>query len=389
MAPQSVELMQAATVRAGLEERLECRAKGAYPEANITWTLDGKKLNFTAKETRQIGQDTVSWVRFIASPPDNGGVLTCTASSSTLPDPPVSTNTTLNVTHAPKVRLQLGSSLRPDHIRQGDDVYFDCLIVSNPPFQRIAWYKEETEVHHNKPAGVLVGGTNLVLQSVQRPDAGTYTCRATNAVGTSRSNALTLSIQYVPMCAQNRVTVTAVEGEMVTLQCAVDAYPANVTFHWLFNNTVDSTRFRETEYTKEGTVSRLRYVAYSARDYGTVFCSASNVVGRQEDPCAFVLQPAGAPDSVRDCVLTNQSAGSLHITCQGRGGWRPHADLQGGGVHWRIQQACASVGGHVTSVHSRGSGSGRRLCGHFNCHQPQGHLPTRLPRGLHAKGRRE
>lgn len=49
------------------------------------------------------------------------------------------------------------------------------------------------------------------------------------------------------MCAQNRVTVTAVEGEVVTLQCAVDAYPANVTFYWLFNNTVDSTRFRESE----------------------------------------------------------------------------------------------------------------------------------------------
>lgn len=45
--------MQAATLRAGLEERLECRAKGAYPEANITWTLDGKKLNFTAKEVRE------------------------------------------------------------------------------------------------------------------------------------------------------------------------------------------------------------------------------------------------------------------------------------------------------------------------------------------------
>ncbi|MPC94449.1 hypothetical protein E2C01_089620 [Portunus trituberculatus] len=60
------------------------------------------------------------------------------------------------------------------------------------------------------------------------------------------------------MCAQNRVTVTAVEGEMVTLQCAVDAYPANVTFHWLFNNTVDSTRFRETEVRLGTLTERLR-----------------------------------------------------------------------------------------------------------------------------------
>lgn len=54
---------------------------------------------------------------------------------------------------------------------------------------------QDTEVEHDKSGGVLVGGTNLVLQKVQRPDAGTYTCRATNHVGTSRSNPLTLSIQ--------------------------------------------------------------------------------------------------------------------------------------------------------------------------------------------------
>ncbi|XP_064098193.1 cell adhesion molecule 3-like, partial [Macrobrachium nipponense] len=212
MAPQKVTLPDSATVRAGLEERLECRAEGAYPEANITWYLDGRPLDFTSKETRQIGSDTVSWVRFVASPKINRATLTCTGSSHTLPDPPVSTSVTLNVTHAPEVSLKLGSSLKPDHIRQGDDVYFDCHTEANPPVQRIGWFKEENEVRHDKGAGIIVGGNNLVLQGVQRQDAGSYTCRATNSVATTSSNTLNLSIQYVPMCAQGRVTVTAVEG---------------------------------------------------------------------------------------------------------------------------------------------------------------------------------
>ncbi|RXG58542.1 Nephrin [Armadillidium vulgare] len=118
------------------------------------------------------------------------------------------------------------------------------------------------------------------------------------------------------MCAQPKQAITAVEGDVLTLECRVDAHPANVTFFWLFNNTVDSTRFRKSEYLSEGAVSKLRYVAYTARDYGTIYCWAQNVVASQKDPCAFTLQPAGAPDSVRDCVLTNQSAGSLHITCK-------------------------------------------------------------------------
>ena len=49
------------------------------------------------------------------------------------------------------------------------------------------------------------------------------------------------------MCTQARQTVTAIEGETVELECQVDANPPNVTFFWLFNNTVDSTRFRENE----------------------------------------------------------------------------------------------------------------------------------------------
>ncbi|XP_068229502.1 uncharacterized protein [Palaemon carinicauda] len=285
--------------------------------------------------TRQMDTYTVSWVSFIVTSELNKATLTCTAASPTLPDPPVSANISLNVTHAPEVHLELGSSLILDHIIQGDDVYFDCHTVANPPVQNIAWYKEEKEVRHNKAAGVIVGGNNLVLQSVQRGDAGMYTCRATNSVATTSSNPLTLRIQYVPMCAQGRVIVTAVEGEVVSLRCRVDAYPSNVTFHWLFNNTVDSTRFRNDEYTVSGLESTLRYVAYSARDYGTVFCWASNSVGRQEDPCAFTLQPAGAPDSVHDCVLANQSAGSLLITC------KPGAD---GGLTQTFRAAVYSSG---------------------------------------------
>ena len=58
---------------------------------------------------------------------------------------------------------------------------------------------------------------------------------------------LPLSIADGPVCTQGRQTVTAIEGETIELDCQVDANPANVTFAWLFNNTVDSTRFRENE----------------------------------------------------------------------------------------------------------------------------------------------
>lgn len=40
----------------------------------------------------------------------------------------------------PIVTLKMGSSLNPDDIKEGDDVYFECLIQSNPKFYKLSWF---------------------------------------------------------------------------------------------------------------------------------------------------------------------------------------------------------------------------------------------------------
>ncbi|KAA0195652.1 hypothetical protein HAZT_HAZT005813 [Hyalella azteca] len=100
----------------------------------------------------------------------------------------------LLIADAPVVELKLGSNLSPDNIRQGGDVYFDCLTTANPPVQKITWFKEKKEVWQRSDAGVLVNGNNLVLQRVQRAHGGNYSCKATNAVATTESNPVALSV---------------------------------------------------------------------------------------------------------------------------------------------------------------------------------------------------
>jgi hypothetical protein len=39
----------------------------------------------------------------------------------------------------PETRLKLGSSLSGDHIKEGSDVYFDCVIDANPPVSKVDW----------------------------------------------------------------------------------------------------------------------------------------------------------------------------------------------------------------------------------------------------------
>ena len=49
-------------------------------------------------QTLQVGGDTISWIRFVARPQDNGQNLTCRAWSRSLTEPPVSQTVILNVT---------------------------------------------------------------------------------------------------------------------------------------------------------------------------------------------------------------------------------------------------------------------------------------------------
>jgi len=39
----------------------------------------------------------------------------------------------------PIVSLMLGSTLNPDDIKEGDDVYFECHVKANPAWRKLSW----------------------------------------------------------------------------------------------------------------------------------------------------------------------------------------------------------------------------------------------------------
>lgn len=46
----------------------------------------------------------------------------------------------------PQVTLSLGSTLNPDDIKEGDDVYFECHIKANPKEHRITWSHDVSHI---------------------------------------------------------------------------------------------------------------------------------------------------------------------------------------------------------------------------------------------------
>ncbi|XP_017488433.1 PREDICTED: peroxidasin homolog, partial [Rhagoletis zephyria] len=89
----------------------------------------------------------------------------------------------------------MGSSLNPDDIKEGDDVYFECVIQSNPKPYKMSWFHNGKELHSNVSAGIILSDQSLVLQSVSRASAGDYTCLAVNSEGKGASNPVSLRIR--------------------------------------------------------------------------------------------------------------------------------------------------------------------------------------------------
>lgn len=50
-----------------------------------------------------------------------------------------STITKKHFTDVPETHVRLGTSLEPDSIREGTDVYFDCLVSAHPAAYKVEW----------------------------------------------------------------------------------------------------------------------------------------------------------------------------------------------------------------------------------------------------------
>ncbi|XP_050687066.1 nephrin-like [Eriocheir sinensis] len=301
----------------GRETRLECVAAGAYPSAVITWQKSrGGKTSPQDAKSRMVGNKTVSMLTFVPEAEDNGAALTCRAHNPNIPGQGMHTTTVLQVTFAPRVKLRLGVSLGGRPITEAEDVYFECEIACNPPARQVMWHKDDLEVLQDMKAGIIVSQRNLVLQMVRRTSAGNYTCTAGNALGTTVSNVVPLSIRYLPVCRDGPQTVAVAEGEDVRLTCRVDAQPdENLRFTWFFNNTLDTVEVEGHRVQVTKGHSFLDYTPRSARDYGTLSCWATNIVGTQADPCRFTVVEAGPPERVGNCKLVNLTVGTLEVGC--------------------------------------------------------------------------
>nr|XP_053651478.1 B-cell receptor CD22-like [Cherax quadricarinatus] len=322
--PESVEVRGLdGPVSAGRPHQVVCEARGSRPPATLTWWLNGRmKKGVSQMTSRDVNVPwTSSTLELVIGPEDEGSKLTCRAENHELPATTIESTHQLQVLYSPEVHVAAGSSLDLNHIKEGDDVYFDCHIKARPDAHKISWSFNGEELQQNVSAGVMVVGRSLVLQKVTRKQAGSYACAATNTQGSNTSSAILLSVKYSPVCRVEQTDVYGVgRHEKTTVTCRVEADPPVTAYRWAFNNTGEFVDIPYSHYDIKGEGinsqrSDLRYSPVSDLDYGTLLCWATNAVGTQKTPCTFTVFPAGKPDMVSSCNVFNETEESVSVSC--------------------------------------------------------------------------
>ena len=176
----------------------------------------------------------------------------CVAENPRIPTSSVSGVMRLDVQYLPVLRLELGSPTISLHsIQEGNDVYFDCHVSSNPANKGIVWKFNGSVLQASK--GVIQSNQTLVLQRVSKSQTGSYECEASNKLGHGRSNTINLKIRFAPTCSSEE-DVIYVYGvslhESVNLVCEVVANPIQVSFNWRFQGNSDLTSFNQINDTR-------------------------------------------------------------------------------------------------------------------------------------------
>ncbi|XP_075223837.1 nephrin-like [Lycorma delicatula] len=295
---------------------INCEVVGARPKPFITWLKGNTPLKNTHEEISVDGNRTVSTLSFVPTVEDYGKFLSCRASTPGIPDSNLEDGWKLNISHVPIVSLELGGSLNASGIKEGADVYFECNIKSNPWVYRVSWRHNGKMLYSNMSAGMIVSNQSLVLQSVSRTSGGIYTCIASNQEGDGESNPLYLDIKYIPVCRPGQQkTIGVARGETVRVLCEVEANPPEVDFSWKFNSSRETIDLPPKHFTVDKTRSLAGFTPRTELDYGTLYCWAGNVLGKQKEACVYTVIPAGKPDSLRNCTIANFSMDSLQIEC--------------------------------------------------------------------------
>lgn len=197
------------------------------------------------------------------------------------------------ITHTVEIlvppRIHYVSSNGRMEVKKGTSVRLECKASGNP-VPKITWSRRNNLL----PGGEQTTVTPvLVLDSVDRHQAGVYQCTASNGVGEDVTQQIVLHVLYPPEISVERPVVHSAEGYEAQLVCIVHGESQPEVLWYRDTMQLDTTERRIMESRGSRHTLVIRKVQHS--DFGNYTCVADNQLGKTRKS----VQLSGLPNTAK------------------------------------------------------------------------------------------
>ncbi|KAJ8720965.1 hypothetical protein PYW08_006430 [Mythimna loreyi] len=276
---------------------IPCATTGA-PKPSITWKLNGRIINLSAKYSIENGTLKIKDPKL-----SDTNFYTCEAKNKF---GTVSATFKANIRQKPQV-----SGVPAKQVKVGSSASIECTVVKGEPKPTITWHFMD----NSSAKFVSIAGSDKVLHisRVEFKHAGRYKCVAQNSVG-SDEHITTLVVQEAPQVtgvAAKKVRI----GSPTSIECTVVKGLPKPTMTWQF---MDVSRAKFLSIT--GSDKELRIPRVEGRHAGRYKCMAQNSVGSDEHVTTLEVQDL--PKIVTNVSIPYQSTEGdalMRIPCSATG----------------------------------------------------------------------
>ncbi|XP_027145831.1 hemicentin-1 [Larimichthys crocea] len=322
---------------------LQCQADGS-PPPSVTWHKDGQPLSESVRQ-RVLSSGSLQ-IAFIQ--PSDTGRYTCTAANAA---------GTVNIEMSLTVQI-------PPSIRGGEQ---EVAVVENSqaqlvcvaegvPQPSLSWEKDGNPLTESTGEYTILPSGELVIDTAQPDDAGSYTCVATNAVGQD-SRTVTLSVHTHPVFTELLGDVALNKGERLLLACGVSGNPPpRIT--WAFNNNIIPVHYDHMNGQSELVIDRV-----SKDDSGTYTCVAENNVGTIKSLGFVYVKEPPIIDGDLHSNRIEPLGGNAILNCEVRGDPLPTIRWSKNGINIKISNRIRQMDNGSLAIYGTvGEDAGNYMC---------------------------
>ncbi|XP_021345496.1 hemicentin-1-like, partial [Mizuhopecten yessoensis] len=237
----------------------------------------------------------------------------------------------------------------------GNSITLGCTVSANPARTTVFWQRnvnsgtQTITIDGVNYSGSTVNSPSLTVLNANTADSGTYTCFATNSVGTGQSSATTLTVSgNIPTVTISQNAYSTNTGNSITLGCTVSANPTHTNVFWQRNVnsgtqtiTIDGVNYSGSTVNSPS----LTVLNANTADSGTYTCFATNSVGNGQSSATTLTVTGSLPVvTVAQSSYTITTGGTITLVCT------VSANPSASSVSWR-----RLVGGVSTAISVSGT----------------------------------